>query len=52
MTAMVMHLQHNSDHTRVQCISVCTLCTSDARLCTIDARLVGVLATNMEVEIW
>lgn len=52
MTAMVMHLQHNSDRTRVQCISVCTLCTSDARLCTIDARLVGVLATNMEVEIW
>lgn len=52
MTAMVMHLQHNSDRTRVQCISVCTLCTSDARLCTIDARLVGVLATNMEIEIW
>lgn len=45
MTAMVMHLRHNSDGTRVQCISVCTLCTS-------DARLVGVLATNMEIEIW
>lgn len=45
MTAMVMHLRHNSDRTRVQCISVCTLCTS-------DARLVGVLAMNMEIEIW